>query len=95
MLKKILILATVFLFLSFNSASFLLASPPAKTMGGDGKVAIILASFGTTVPSAVKSITNIHEKVREAFPDVPVKITFTSNMIRSVWKKDKPRRKNG
>ena len=41
MLKKILILATVFLFLSFNSASFLLASPPAKTMGDDGKVAII------------------------------------------------------
>lgn len=87
MLKKSLIFAPAFLFLFFNTAPFLLASPPGKTVGDDGKVAIILASFGTTVPSAVKSITNIHEKVKEAFPDVPVKITFTSNIIRSVWKK--------
>ena len=51
------------------------------------KVAIVLASFGTTVPSAVKAIINIQNKVKAAFPGIPVKITFTSNIIRSVWKK--------
>jgi sirohydrochlorin cobaltochelatase len=49
--------------------------------------AIILASFGTTVPEAVKAITNIQEKIKAAFPGVMVKITFTSNIIRNVWKK--------
>jgi len=46
----------------------------------------VLASFGTTVSSAVESITNIQEKVKEAFPGIPVKMTFTSNIIRSIWK---------
>ncbi|WP_028584596.1 sirohydrochlorin cobaltochelatase [Desulfogranum mediterraneum] len=56
---------------------------PAK----QGKTAIVLASFGTTVPSAVKAITNISDKVRAAYPDTEVRLTFTSNIIRSVWKK--------
>ncbi|UCD82932.1 MAG: sirohydrochlorin cobaltochelatase [Desulfobacterales bacterium] len=51
------------------------------------KVAIMLASFGTTVPSALESITNIQRQIQTAFPDVPVRVTFTSNIIRSVWKK--------
>jgi len=50
------------------------------------KTAIVLANFGTTVPSALASVINIHEEVTKAFPGVPVKITFTSNKIRSVWK---------
>lgn len=49
--------------------------------------AIVLASFGTTVPEAVGSIINIKKRVEHAFPGTPVKITFTSNMIRSVWRK--------
>lgn len=52
-----------------------------------GKNAILLASFGSTVPSALKAITNISEQVREAYPETEVRICFTSNMIRSVWKK--------
>jgi len=52
-----------------------------------GKTAIVLASFGTTVPTAVKAIINIQEKIKKAFPGVPVRMTFTSNIIRSVWKK--------
>ena len=57
-----------------------------KTDQDKNKVAIVLASFGTTVPSAVKAITNIQEEVKKAFPGVPVRLTFTSNIIRSVWK---------
>lgn len=52
-----------------------------------GKKAIVLASFGTTVPEAVKAITNIYHTVQEAFPQTEVRISFTSNIIRSVWKK--------
>ncbi len=53
----------------------------------DGKTAILLASFGTTVPSGVKAINHISEQVRKAYPGLEVRITFTSNMVRSVWKK--------
>ncbi len=51
------------------------------------KPAIVLASFGTTYPSALESILNIREKVRKAFPDVKVKMAFTSNIIRRIWHK--------
>ena len=54
---------------------------------GPGKNAIVLASFGTTVPSAVKAITNITDTVKKAYPGTEVRLTFTSNIIRSVWKK--------
>jgi len=52
-----------------------------------GKTAIVIASFGTTVPSAVKSITNIVGRVKKAYPGTEVRVTFTSNIIRSVWRK--------
>lgn len=58
----------------------------AMGIPGSGKNAIVLASFGTTVPSAVQSITNITDEVKKAYPKTEVRITFTSNIIRSVWK---------
>ena len=61
----------------------------------EDKVAIILANFGTTVPSGVESILNIQKKIQNAFPGVPVKLTFTSNMIRGVWKERQAEAKNG
>ena len=51
------------------------------------KTAIIVASFGTTVPSAVESISNITSRVKNAFPDSEVRVVFTSNIIRSIWEK--------
>jgi sirohydrochlorin cobaltochelatase len=63
------------------------AAGTQKSQPKAGKAAIILASFGTTVPSAVESIINIQQKVQAAFPEVPVRVTFTSNIIRKVWKK--------
>ncbi len=51
------------------------------------KTAIVIASFGTTVPSAIVAITNITDRVRKAFPETEVRITFTSNIIRSIWRK--------
>ncbi len=83
MMKKFMV-CFLAMFLVVSMSTYALASGgehPAKH-----KTAIILASFGTTVPSAVSAITNIQDKVKRAFPGVPVKVTFTSNIIRSVWK---------
>ncbi|MCB2148125.1 MAG: sirohydrochlorin cobaltochelatase [Deltaproteobacteria bacterium] len=71
---------------------FVLVAPFPVWAGGGGTAAregaaIVLASFGTTVPEAVGSIINIKKRVEHAFPDTPVKITFTSNIVRSVWRK--------
>ena len=52
---------------------------------GPAKKAIVLAAFGTSYPEAVKSILNIKTKVEAANPDVPVRLAFTSNIIRKIW----------
>ncbi|MCG6905291.1 MAG: sirohydrochlorin cobaltochelatase [Desulfobacteraceae bacterium] len=62
------------------------AADHGPTEGVKSKTAIVLANFGTTVPSAVTAIVNIQDEVQKAFPGVPVKITFTSNIIRAVWR---------
>ena len=49
-----------------------------------GIVVLIYADTLTT-PFIFDDISNIRDKVKEAFPNVPVRITFTSNIIRSVW----------
>lgn len=59
----------------------------AMGISGSGKNAIVIASFGTTVPEAVQSIINIQDAVKKAYPETEVRITFTSNIIRSIWKK--------
>ncbi len=51
------------------------------------KTAIVLAFFGTTYPSGIRAVENIANRVRSAFPHTEVRITFTSNMIRKVWRK--------
>ena len=78
----------VFLAVLVSLCLYATGSLASGAMGipGSGKNAIILASFGTTVPSAVKSITNITDVVKKAYPETEVRITFTSNIIRSVWK---------
>jgi len=72
--------AVLFIVLSLVFSSH----PYAKTAA---KTAIIVASFGTTVPSAVQSIVNITSRVKAAFPDTEVRVVFTSNIIRSIWGK--------
>jgi len=62
-----------------------IASGGNTSANDEGKTAIVVASFGTTVPGAVKSIVNIIDKTKVAFPGTEVRVTFTSNIIRSVW----------
>lgn len=51
------------------------------------KNAIVLAMFGTTVEPALKALLNIREEIKKAYPETPVKIAFTSNIIRKIWQK--------
>ncbi len=51
------------------------------------KTAIDFANFGITVPKTIKSIDNITSRVETAFPGTEVRVVFTSNIIRSIWKK--------
>ncbi len=61
------------------------AAPAFATGQEEGKKAIVLASFGTSYPSALVAITNICKEVQNAFPDVEVRTAFTSNIIRKIW----------
>jgi sirohydrochlorin cobaltochelatase len=49
------------------------------------KRAIVLAAFGTSYPEALQSILNIRKKVEQAHPEIPVRVAFTSNIIRKIW----------
>ena len=51
------------------------------------KNAIVLAMFGTTVEPALQGLLNIREEIHKAYPDTPVRIAFTSNIIRKIWQK--------
>lgn len=49
--------------------------------------AIVLAMFGTSVESALPGLLNIKAAMEEAFPMTPVRIAFTSAVIRKLWRK--------
>ncbi|WP_041277465.1 sirohydrochlorin cobaltochelatase [Desulfotalea psychrophila] len=83
MLQKIR-LSALALFLSLFIFSSLSQASPAKA---EAKTAIIVAGFGTTVPEGLPAILNIVDGVRKAYPNTEVRICFTSNIIRKVWKK--------
>jgi sirohydrochlorin cobaltochelatase len=49
--------------------------------------AIVLAMFGTTVEPALQGLLNIKDKIEKSYPGTPVRIAFTSNIIRKIWQK--------
>ncbi len=53
------------------------------------KTYIILANFGSTQLNGLKAILNIEKAIKDEFPNIPVKITFTSNIVRKIWRKRK------
>ncbi len=56
------------------------ASPHGKETAQ--KTAILLVAFGSSEESAQVSFDNIDEKVKAAYPDIPVRWAFTSHIIR-------------
>ncbi len=61
-------------------AAIAVASPYGKKK--DQKTGILLVAFGSSAESAQISFDNIEEKVKAAYPDIPVKWAFTSQIIR-------------
>lgn len=49
--------------------------------------AIVLATFGTTTESALPGLLAVKAAMEQAFPHLPVKLAFTSNQIRRIWRK--------
>jgi len=47
------------------------------------KVGILLVAFGSSEASAQVSFENIDKKVKAAYPDIPVRWAYTSNIIRA------------
>ncbi len=82
MKKPILTILVMALFFLTSTASMASSAKKAPQ-----KKAIVLAVFGTTYPTAVKSISNLKNKIEKAFPATPVKIAFTSRIIRAKWLK--------
>ena len=47
--------------------------------------AIVLAAFGTTYPATLEPILAMLHDVEERYPAIPVRLVFTSNIIRRKW----------
>lgn len=47
--------------------------------------ALVLAAFGTTIKKALPDLLNIRKAMIAAFPDIPVRLAFTSNQVRHIW----------
>ena len=78
------ILAIWVMALIFSTSTVSMAS---STKESPQKKAIVLAVFGTTYPAALQSIINLKSKMEKAFPEMPVILSFTSEIIRAKWAK--------
>jgi len=79
-LTKCILVALVCFFLSFSSVFG--HEKPDKDPN-----AIVLAIFGTTVPSGLQAIFHVKERIQKKFPGTEIRVAFTSNMIRKTWHK--------
>jgi len=75
------LLSLVFVSLLLCGGSVAMESPETKT----AKTAIVVAAFGTTYPSAVDSLLAIVRDIEAKYPNTPVQMAFTSNIIRKKW----------
>ena len=53
------------------------------------KRGILLAAFGTSMSEAERGISNLVEETRRAFPNVEVRLAYTSNIIRRKLKRER------
>jgi sirohydrochlorin cobaltochelatase len=70
--------------------AFLLGAVSTQAAPSEKK-AVVLAMFGTTHEDALPAILNIRQEIKNSLPrDVPVRIAFTSNIIRNIWRERQP-----
>lgn len=48
--------------------------------------AIVLAMFGTSVARALPALLNIRDRMVERYPSTPVRLAFSSTVIRRIWR---------
>ena len=65
----------------FSISIFLLFSLISSAFAQE-KQAILIVSFGTSMPEARKAIDNLFESARENFKGYEIRLSFTSNIIR-------------
>ncbi len=78
-------LPTVFTVLGLIALVVLVSAADGYAAHGEkksAKKAILLAAFGTTVPEARKALDHVEGRVREAFPGVEVRWSYTSTIVR-------------
>ncbi len=85
-MKRVLVVTVLFFFLATSGICVAGEGMHLRHEKRD-KSAIVLAFFGTTYPSGLKAVINILNHVKRAFPHTAVRVTFTSNIIRSIWRK--------
>lgn len=56
-------------------------------MALEDKKAIVIAGFGTSQPDALPGLQNILQTASQAYSQIPVRLAFTSNIIRQIWGK--------
>lgn len=73
----------------FTVAVLILCTTTISFASGAWKVehknGIVLAMFGTTVEPALQGLLNIRARMIKKYPGTPVRIAFTSNIIRKKW----------
>jgi len=74
-------------FLSLCCCLLVISSGLAREKSENGGNAIVLATFGTTFPSALPGVLNIRDQIQKRFPETEVRVAFTSNIIRKIWHK--------
>ncbi len=56
-------------------------------MGHDrDKNAIVIACFGATYPEALANIITMQKEMQGAFPHAEIRVAFTSNIVRGIWR---------
>ncbi|HIJ89937.1 MAG TPA: sirohydrochlorin cobaltochelatase [Deltaproteobacteria bacterium] len=77
--------------MSHNAVSLLVAlflllgATAAQAAKAEKKTAVVLAVFGTSHESGLSGILNIREQIQKELPGIPVRLAFTSNIIRRIW----------
>ncbi|MDR3265435.1 MAG: sirohydrochlorin cobaltochelatase [Synergistaceae bacterium] len=67
---------------------FVLFASPAFAAETPDKRGVLLVAFGTSMPKAAGAIESLTRATREAFPDVEVRVAYTSNIIRRKLKRE-------
>ncbi len=83
--RMLLLAALLFLIPRFSLAAEKAPEHPSKT---NADPAILLVTFGTSVPSARAAFANIEQMVRKAFPTTEIRWAYTSKKIRAKLARD-------